>query len=90
MRQSRPTPVVRPMSVQRPLRLVRELRDDQLPPSPAIQHGVTFRYMGTERKRIEGENTGYVYYADPERRLVEIDRRDLAMFLSLRAFVPAD
>ncbi len=77
------------MSVQR-LRLVTEANPDALPPCPAIRDGVAVRYMGTDRRRIEGEATGFVYFADPTRRLFEVDRRDLAAILTLRAFVLAD
>lgn len=77
------------MSVQR-LRLVVEARPDGLPPCPAVHDGVPVRYMGTDRRRIEGAATGFVYFADPTRRTFEVDRRDLAAILTLRAFVPAD
>lgn len=77
------------MSVQR-LRLVIEPRPDALPPCPAVRDGVPVRYMGTDRRRIEGEATGFVYFADPERRTFEVDRRDLPAILTLRAFVLAD
>lgn len=89
MRQSGSIPLIRPMSHQR-LRLVREPREDALPPCPAVVDGVAVRYMGTERRRVEGVVTGFVYYADPARRVIEIDRRDLETVLSLRAFVLAD
>jgi hypothetical protein len=89
MRTPRSIPVLRPMSVH-PLRLVGDEQDDALPPCPAVRDGVTVRYMGTERRRVEGEATGFVYYADPSRRLIEVDRRDLLTFLGLRAFVLAD
>jgi hypothetical protein len=77
------------MSVQR-LRLVTDADPDGLPPCPAIRHGVAVRYMGTDRRRVEGEVTGYVYHVDPLRRLFEVDRRDLPGILNLRAFVLAD
>jgi hypothetical protein len=77
------------MSVQRP-RLVLERREDNLPPCPAVLNGVTVRYMGTDRRRIEGEASGFVYFADPERRSFDVDRRDLAAILNLRAFVLAE
>jgi len=77
------------MSVERP-RLVIEARPDELPPCPAVVDGVAVRYMGTDRRRIEGEATGFVYHADPTRRIFEVDRRDLATILGLRAFVLAD
>jgi hypothetical protein len=77
------------MSFQ-PLRLVIERREDDLPPCPAIEDGVAVRYMGTERRRVEGEGTGFVYFADPNRRLFIVDRRDLAGVLTLRAFVLAE
>lgn len=77
------------MSVPRPS-LVLEQRDDALPPCPAVQGGVAVQYMGTERRRVEGVETGFVYFADPERRIFEVDQRDLAAVLTLRAFVLAD
>lgn len=89
MRDPRPSQPIRALAFQRP-RLVIEARPDALPPCPVVPDGVPVRYMGTERKRVEGEATGFVYYADPERRLFEVDRRDLAGVLSLRAFVLAD
>lgn len=89
MRNSRPIHFVRPMSA-RARWLVLEDPADVLPPCPAVQNGVAVKYMGTERRRIEGEVSGFVYYADPTRRRFDVDRRDLGMMLTLRAFVLAD
>lgn len=89
MRQPRTTPAIRPMSIQ-PLRLIGAEASDALPPCPTVGDGVTVRYMGTERRRVEGESTGYVYYFDPTRRLIDVDARDVKAILALRAFVLAD
>ncbi len=77
------------MSVQS-LRLVSDPTEAALPPCPVVRDGVLVRYMGTERRRVEGEATGFVYFADPTRRVFEVDRRDLVGVLTLRAFVLAD
>ena len=70
-----------------PLRLVIESSADTLPPNPAVVAGVSVRWMGSERRRLEGEVTGFVYFADETRRVIQVDRRDLPAVLRNRGFV---
>ena len=72
-----------------PLRLVRDPEASVLPPNPAVQDGVRVLYLGTTRRRVEGEATGFVYFADPRRREIEVAEADLPSVLSHRAFVLA-
>ncbi|HEX4935916.1 MAG TPA: hypothetical protein VFV33_22200 [Gemmatimonadaceae bacterium] len=72
-----------------PLKLVREAQASVLPPNPALHDGVRVLYLGTTRRRVEGAETGYVYFADPFRREFEVAPADLPSVLAHRAFVLA-
>lgn len=72
-----------------PLRLVRDDASEVLPPNPLLRDGVRVLYLGTARRRVEGAATGYVYFADPRRREIEVAEADLPSVLAHRAFVLA-
>ena len=61
-----------------------------LPPNPVVPDPVLVRYAGAERCRIEGQVTGYVYFADAERRVIDVSRRDLPGILRDREFSSGD
>ncbi len=72
-----------------PLRLVSDESEAVLPPNPWIPDGIKLLYLGVNRRRVEGEATGFVYHADPARREIEVAREDLPSVLRNRAFVLA-
>lgn len=72
-----------------PLQLVREPRAEALPPNPFVVDGVRLLYLGTTRRRVEGEATGFIYFVDGSRRDLDVAPADLPSVLKNRAFVLA-